>query len=232
MHHLSDILEDLFSSWDKQEKEHPISFAIKSLRESIIHNTALTAPSVYAIRMGGMLEDDVRDFEKYINSICPSGIYREAISYFISELVCNVEQHASVSAGYGLAYFNPLDNRLFIGICDGGLTVYGSYVKSQKYVGEIGDSEVMAVYKAQNGYSTKNRPDAENRGYGISTNSSMVVDGLGGAFAILSGNAMFYRDIGGKRIVELPEDSIWPGTIVIAEIPMNEHDFNIYDYIS
>ena len=87
------------------------------------------------------------------------------------------------------------------------------------------------MYLAQNGYSTKNRPGAENRGYGIASNSKMIVDGLGGAFAILSGNALFYHTSEGKRIYDLPDDVVWPGTLVLAQIPVEEREFNIYNYI-
>lgn len=37
-----------------------------------------------------------------------------------------------------------------------------------------------------NGISTKNRPNAENRGYGIKTSKRMLVDGLGGQYMMLS----------------------------------------------
>lgn len=59
----------------------------------------------------------------------------------------------------------------------------------------------------------------------------MVVEGLGGSFAILSGNALFYHSAQGKRIFALPEDLVWPGTLVLADIPIEERKFSLYDYI-
>jgi len=47
---------------------------------------------------------------------------------------------------------------------------------------EIGDNEAEALKFANEGYSTKNLPEAENRGFGISSTKSMIVEGLGGAF--------------------------------------------------
>lgn len=200
-----------------------------------VYDTLLIAQenptSITRIHVHESIEHDMDAFEARIQTLHACPHLKSALSYFISELVCNVEQHAGVDVGYGLSMYDADRNSLIIGIADGGLSIYGSYIKSQKYLNEIGDSDAQALYLAQNGYSTKNRPDAENRGYGISSNSKMIVDGLGGAFAILSGNALFYHTSEGKRIYDLPDVVVWPGTLVLAEIPVEEREFNIYNYI-
>lgn len=58
----------------------------------------------------------------------------------------------------------------------------------------IGDNEAIALELANQGYSTKNLPKAENRGFGISTTKDLIVNGLGGAFFMLSGGALHRYD--------------------------------------
>lgn len=201
-----------------------------SVYDTLLH-AQKNSTSVSEIHVHKSTEHDMHTFEMGIQNLCVCPHLKSAISYFVSELICNVEQHAGVDVGYGLALYDTDRNRLIVGIADGGISIYGSYIKSQKYLGEIGDSDAQALYLAQNGYSTKNRPDAENRGYGISSNSKLIVDGLGGIFAILSGNALFYNSSSGKRIYALPDEVVWPGTLVLAEIPVEEKELNIYNYI-
>lgn len=183
------------------------------------------------IRINEQMDADMKKLEDSIQNSCCCPFLKQAMSYFISELICNVEQHAGVEQGYGMVHYSSNNNRLLVGIADGGISIYGSYVRAQKYLTEVGDSDAQALYLAQNGYSTKNLPNAENRGYGISSNSRMIVEGLGGSFAILSGNALFYHSAQGKRIFALPEDFVWPGTLVLADIPIEERKFSLYDYI-
>ena len=51
------------------------------------------------------------------------------------------------------------------------------------------ESDLEAIQAANRGISTKNLPNAENRGYGIITSKKMLIDGLGGSFIMMSGNA-------------------------------------------
>lgn len=201
-----------------------------SMYDSLLHVQEIPA-SISEIHVHESIAHDIDSFEMKIQALHACPHLRSALSYFISELICNVEQHAGVDVGYGLSMYDGDKDSLLIGIADGGVSIYGSYIKTQKYLNEVGDSDAHALYLAQNGYSTKNRPGAENRGYGISSNSKMIVDGLGGVFAILSGNALFYHTPEGKRIYVLPDGAVWPGTLVLAEIPVKEKAFNIYDYI-
>lgn len=193
--------------------------------------STLSVDGLIPIHVHSSIDEDIRSFEAYVQSLCPCAHLRSALSYFISELICNVEQHAGVELGFAWARYDVASRRLVLGIADGGVSIYGSYVRAQQYLEEVGDSDAQALYLAQNGYSTKNLPGAENRGYGISSNSRLIVDGLGGSFAILSGSALFHHAEGGKRIFALPDSVVWPGTLVLAEIPVEERAFDLYDYI-
>lgn len=60
----------------------------------------------------------------------------------------------------------------------------------------------------------------------------MVVNGLGGAFFMLSGNAFFRSDEEGEQFVNLPDQMFWDGTIILVRIPLKQKsDFNVYNYI-
>lgn len=154
------------------------------------------------------------------------------LTYFLSELICNINEHSLCRNGYLFAQYLPRDRTLNICIADDGITLYGSYMSSGKYKEKI-TSEASAIRMATMGYSTKNLPFAENRGYGISTTTQMLVDGLGGSFFILSGRAFHRHDREANQYVNLPEEINWDGTIILLRIPLSVPEgFNYIDYIS
>lgn len=155
------------------------------------------------------------------------------LSYLISELICNINQHSDSDYGYIYTQYLKRENCLDICIADDGITIYGSYVKSQKMLDKIGDNEAEALKYANEGYSTKDLPDAESRGFGISSTKSMIVEGLGGAFFMLSGGAFHRHDAsGGSDYVKLPETINWNGTIILMRIPLTvSEEFDYTKYI-
>ncbi len=210
---------------------NPMVDKIVSIYEMILHPD-LQLPQVHLLHTDAQMNDDMAHFEHAICTACVCDYLRPVVSYFVSELMCNVEQHANVPLGYGIVHYDSSNRTLLLGIADGGISIYGSYTLARKYQDKIGDSDAQALYLAQNGYSTKNLPDAENRGYGISSNAKLIVEGLSGAFSIVSGNALFYRAKGVKQIITLPNDIDWPGTLVLAEIPLPNQVIDLYKYIN
>lgn len=155
------------------------------------------------------------------------------ITYILDELICNIQQHAQTDRGYIYASYNNDTNDVELIVADSGISIYGSYVSSQKYLDLIGNSDACALSLAQNGYSTKNLPEAENRGYGISSNIKMVTEGLNGEFAVLSGNALSVHIVKNNKILALPNKIDFKGTMVIIKFPaMLPEDFNIYNYMN
>ena len=170
-----------------------------------------------------------------IQSVVPNGIegLNSPITYLLDELICNIQQHAQTDAGYAFANYNAASDSIEIAIADEGITVYGSYVAAQKHLELLGDSDASALNLAQNGYSVKNLPDTENRGYGISSNMRMVVEGLRGEFAVFSGNALLVQFADRKEILSLPRDIDFKGTMVIVRFPAHvPTEFDFYKYIS
>ena len=155
------------------------------------------------------------------------------LTYLLDELICNIQQHAQTERGYAFLEYNTTTDAIEIIIADMGITIYGSYVAAQKHLDKLGNSDAEALNLAQNGYSVKNLPDAENRGYGISSNIHMVIDGLHGEFAVMSGNALLLQSATHKKILDLPEEFDYKGTMVVVMIPATiPEGFNLYNYTS
>ena len=125
------------------------------------------------------------------------------------------------------------DGFIYLCIADEGITIYNSYQMAKMYLEEIDGDEAVALSLANEGRSTKERPLSETRGYGISTSKRMLVDGLGGAFFMLSGGAFHrYGCQEENDYVNLGDIFRWPGTIILLKIPMKvPNNFNYIQYI-
>lgn len=153
------------------------------------------------------------------------------LSYLLGELIDNMTEHSHGKHGYIFSQYLKKEECIDLVLADDGITIFGSYVKSRKYLETIGNNEVKALTLANEGHSTKNLPDAENRGYGISSSKKMLVDGLGGSFFMLSGGAFHRHDSNGSVYVKLPETINWDGTIILMRIPVHvPTDFDYSKY--
>ena len=93
------------------------------------------------------------------------------------------------------------------------------------------ETDLEAIQAANRGISTKNLPNAENRGYGIITSKKMLVEGLGGSFIMMSGNALHLYNSESRKFIEMSEVFRWNGTIIAFRIPYINKDFRYIDYI-
>ena len=186
------------------------------------------------------LDDDstakvIDQLKERLSPYCPDTLelLNMPLTYLLDELICNIQQHAQADKGYAYLMYNKAAKTIEILIADFGITIYGSYVAAQKHLDKLGDSDAEALNLAQNGYSVKNLPDTENRGYGISSNMKMIVDGLHGEFALLSGNALMFQVPDKRAILALPQEIDFKGTMIMVRIPAQVPDgFNLYDYMS
>lgn len=150
------------------------------------------------------------------------------LKYMVDETIDNITEHSESNRGYICAQAYPKKGYLDICIADKGITLLGSYTK-------LSDNEIVtdieAVRAANRCLSSKNLPDAENRGYGIYTSKRMLIEGLGGQYMIMSGGAgyMYSRTI--DESIELPKGLRWNGTIVAFRIPYVSPDFNYINFI-
>lgn len=154
------------------------------------------------------------------------------LSYLLGELIGNITDHSQREDGFLFSQYLSREKALHICIADFGITVHGSFVSSKKFSPAALADEGTVLNMALGEKSTKNRPQAENRGYGLPTSKEMLVDGLGGEFFILSGGAFHRHDKNGATTVTLPPEIQWNGTIVLLKIPINPpKDFNYLNYI-
>lgn len=148
------------------------------------------------------------------------------IKYMLAEIVDNITEHSHSPNGYIFAQCYP--SKGFIDICigDNGVTLLGSY-KRREDCEIFSDEEAMRA--ANSGISTKNLPDAENRGYGLKTSRNMLIDGLGGQYIMVSGDTVYGKTPVAEGYVELPTGIRFEGTIVAMRIPY--HDNSQFHYI-
>lgn len=232
-HILSNFLEMITHEVEGAENSSPILDSLVGIYRNISFSDPLS-PYVYRFE----LDDEstshaIKTFKQSLDCQGVGGMARlnSPITYLLDELICNIQQHANTDHGYAYVGFDKSSNFIEIVIADCGITIYGSYAFAQKYIELIGNSDALALNLARNGYSTKNLPDAENRGYGISSNIQMVVEGLHGEFAVLSGNALLVQLENMKKILSLPKEIDFKGTMVIVRFPASiPDDFNLYNY--
>lgn len=160
-------------------------------------------------------------------SKCGNKVYT-VLSYLLGELVCNMSQHSQSKLGYIYSQLSRQDKCINICLADNGITVYGSYVKTNKYIDKL-TNEAEALRLANTGHSTK---ESGERGFGLSSSRQMLVEGLGGSFFMLSGGAFYRYEKNTENYIELPKTIHWNGTIILLKIPtIISNNFNIYDYI-
>ena len=150
------------------------------------------------------------------------------LKYMIDECTDNIIEHSKSEYGYISSSIDIESRTIDICIADKGITVLGSF-QSKNDSDIISDLE--ALQAANRGISTKNRPNAENRGYGLATTKKMIVSGLGGSFAMISGGSAFLFDERGGRFVDSSQSVKIPGTIIIMRIPYINPDFKYIHYV-
>lgn len=154
------------------------------------------------------------------------------LSLLLGELIDNITEHSDSLEGFLFCQSHPRDGSLYVLIGDTGRSIYASYAADERYVDLLTSLESSGLMLALSGKSTKDRPENENRGYGISRSRRLLVEGLGGEFFILSGSAFVRHDRGGESIADIAGELRWNGTVVLMKIPMEiPADFDFYKYI-
>ncbi len=149
------------------------------------------------------------------------------LRYVVDEITDNIIEHANSELGYLSAKWT--NDRLELCIGDRGKTIYGSYVDNG--ISGIEDDGI-ALQAAMQGVSTKNLPNAENRGYGLSTSRDLLINGLEGSFSVCSGQAIQIRNGDKDNYIFLPNELIFPGTITYCTMCFPRKNFSIYNHIS
>ena len=149
--------------------------------------------------------------------------------YMIGETIDNISQHSETDRGFIAAQAYKNKGYLDMCIADRGISLLGSYKKVPG--DEIASDDLEAIKAANSRVSSKNLPDAENRGYGIYTTKKMLIDGLGGQYMIISGSALSVQGHGFNNYYSMPGGLRWNGTIIALRIPYQAPSFNYINYI-
>lgn len=150
------------------------------------------------------------------------------VRYVMDEIADNITEHSDSKRGYVCISGKVEAGIIDICIADNGKTVLGSYNAAQ---GNEISSDLEAMQAANRGISTKNLPDAENRGYGITTSRNMLVKGLGGTFLMMSGDAVYINSPKIQRFVQMPQGLGVKGTLVAMRIPFRNDVFNYINFV-
>lgn len=152
--------------------------------------------------------------------------------YMVSETMDNITEHSEAERGYLFAQAYPYYGFLDICIADNGISLLGSYRKSVQI---DATSDLEAIRAANERISSKNRPEAENRGFGIYTIKKMLLDGLDGQYMIVSGDSIYVKGRGFDNYYRIPNQLKWKGTIVALRIPYQQsgpnQNFDYTDYL-
>ena len=148
--------------------------------------------------------------------------------YMIDETLDNITEHSESDRGYIFAQAYPTKGFLDVCIADRGVSLLGSYEKLPD--NEI-SSDIEAIKAANRGLSSKNLPDAENRGFGIRTSKQMLIHGLGGQYLMISGSSLYIKTLNLDSFYSMPHGLRWNGTIVALRIPYHSASFNYINYI-
>ena len=150
------------------------------------------------------------------------------LKYMIDETLDNITEHSESDRGYIFAQAYPTKGFLDVCIADRGVSLLGSYEK-------LPDNEILsdmeAIKAANRGLSSKNLPDAENRGFGIRTSKQMLIQGLGGQYLMISGCSLYLKSRNLDTFYSMPHGLRWNGTIVALRIPYHSSSFNYINYI-
>ena len=126
--------------------------------------------------------------------------------YMIDETLDNITEHSESDRGYIFAQAYPTKRFLDVCIADRGVSLLGSYEK-------LPDNEILsdmeAIKAANRGLSSKNLPDAENRGFGIRTSKQMLIHGLGGQYLMISGSSLYLKSCNLDTFYSMPHGLRW-----------------------
>ena len=150
------------------------------------------------------------------------------LKYMIDEILDNITEHSESDRGFIFAQAYPIKGFLDVCIADRGMSLLGSYEKLPD--NEI-SSDIEAIKAANRGLSSKNLPDAENRGFGIRTSKQMLIQGLGGQYLMISGSSLYIKTLNLDSFYSMPHGLRWNGTIVALRIPYHSVSFNYINYI-
>lgn len=149
------------------------------------------------------------------------------LQYMLQETVDNFWEHSDAEKLYILCQHYPASGFTDIVVADNGITLAGSYAKAGMSVAD----DLEAIECMASAISSKNRPENESRGYGLSTSRQMSTVGLGGEFLCLSGNAFFFKKGNRKPVFVYNKNLRTAGTVIALRCDSRSEAFNLYNFL-
>lgn len=148
------------------------------------------------------------------NTVIPSNIV-SAIKYMIAEISDNILEHSSATQGF--IYAQAFPRKKFIDICigDNGIGLLNAYKKANHHF----NNDLDAMHAANDRVSAKQRPEAENRGYGLYTSKRILAKGLDGEYMMISGRCAYSLNSKEEKYYNLKEPTLITGTTVLLRVP-------------
>lgn len=224
---LNDIFFERALHFDEEAKEIAESVMAKYIENSYIPVCSFSMSEANKEAFGAIVKNIIITQNRSLRNLSTP------ISYFLSELIDNIYEHSQSKNGYLFSQYIEKEHCIYLCIADTGITIYKSYEVAQKYIQELNNDESEALRFANEGRSTKNRPGAESRGYGISTTRRMLVEGMEGAFYMISGGAFHkYENKKINSYADMHKFFHWDGTMVLLRIPVQVSvNFDYIDYL-
>lgn len=170
-------------------KTHPLT---NKYVNNIINKKTINTNTEYKTLLPKTMKErqDLAIVEEMLNKINPE--YNQyIINHTLNELINNIYEHTPfenyTKKAYLYAQEYPRIGKLDICIRDDGLTIGNSFRNNG-----INITDCEAIYKATSKNSTSPKKDEQEKGNGLWTTISLVVEGNGGNILIVSGKCYLY----------------------------------------
>ena len=161
---------------------------------------------------------------KLLKKIFPEIASGSPLSYLVSELIDNIEEHSEYKNGFVLGQYYKKKNVIDVCIYDDGISIPTCFAKNNVPFNQGKTATEMAF----EGVSTKE--EEGGRGYGLRSSSRIVTDGLNGDFLLFSGEGILHINPSGTKNFYKLENTHIPGTLINLRYHVPEKNVDITPY--
>jgi len=172
------------------------------------------------------LGKEINDLLNKIIGKIPNNI--NGVSYILSELSDNIEDHSEYNCASIMAQYFPNKKEVEIIVFDNGLTIPGVFSKNN--VSFYKDSE--AIEKALSGEvsTPKLYQQEQGRGYGLRTCRSLSTEDFQGEIYVFSKNGIVISKYNQKNVLENLKCPL-QGTLFCVKITLPKNEIPFYDKV-
>lgn len=205
---------------DNIKNNHNVFENLDESTKNQIKEIGLPYPLSIHISKSKKMDDSINEFLSKIKKDI-SELFGGSISYIISELTDNIEQHSEYSNAF--IFVNPKNEYTQVVIYDDGLSIPTVFEKNN--INFSKDSE--AIEMALNGKTTKKEDIL--RGFGLRTTQE-IVKALNGKMQIISKKGMLIVQDSLVNLTDF-ENGKLPGTLIHLKLKTPTKTLNIYPYL-